>query len=132
MLVGLLAGCASSLSNTPDEELPLKPVTGSDGQPTACQQASIELTNRDVNCWKRGAWRNPPLFFQKSISLFPFQSLSLLLPCQGALHAAGIPEGASLLGQAERFFGGDPIWLSRVYVLARNDLRGAFPVLMKR
>jgi hypothetical protein len=87
--------------NTPDEELPLKPVTGSDRSTNGRQQASIELTNRGRQLLEAGRLENPPRFSE--VDLASFQSLSLLLSCQGALHAAGIPEGASLLGQAERF-----------------------------
>jgi len=117
LLVGLLAGCASSLSNTPDEELPLKPVTGSDRSTNGRQQASIELTNRGRQLLEAGRLEESTSVFQKSISLFPSNPYPYYYLAKARYMQQEYQKALPFLGQAERFFGGDPIWLSRVYVL---------------
>src|SRR6185295_10167766 len=71
LAIGLLTACSSSLSNTPDEQLPLKPVTGSDKSATGRQQASIELTDRGRQMLEGGRPDEATSEFQKAISLFP-------------------------------------------------------------
>jgi tetratricopeptide (TPR) repeat protein len=114
--VGLLPGCLSSLSTTPDEELPLKPVTGSD-RSTGRQQASIELTDRGRQLLETGRWEEATSVFQKAISLFPSNPYPYYYLAKARYMQQEYSKVLPFLGQAERFFGGDPIWLSRVYVL---------------
>ncbi len=116
LAVGLLPGCLSSLSTTPDEELPLKPVTGSD-RSTGRQQASIELTDRGRQLLESGQWEEATSVFQKAISLFPSNPYPYYYLAKTRYMQQEYPKALPLLGQAERFLGGDPIWLSRVYVL---------------
>jgi tetratricopeptide (TPR) repeat protein len=117
LLVGLLTGCAASLSNTPDEELPLKPVTGSDRAVTGRQQASIELTDRGRQMLEAGRLEEATSVFQKSISLFPSNPYPYYYLAKARYMQQEYPKALPFLGQAERFFDGDPVWLSRVYVL---------------
>lgn len=116
LAVGLLPGCLSSLSTTPDEELPLKPVTGSD-RSTGRQQASIELTDRGRQLLESGQWEEATSVFQKAISLFPSNPYPYYYLAKARYMKQEYPKALPLLGQAERFLGGDPIWLSRVYLL---------------
>lgn len=114
--IGLLPGCQPSLSTTPDEELPLKPVTGSD-RSTGRQQASIELTDQGRRLLETGRWEEATSVFQKAISLFPSNPYPYYYLAKARYMQQEYPKALPFLGQAERFFGGDPIWLSRVYVL---------------
>jgi len=116
LAVGLLPGCLSSLSATPDEELPLKPVTGSD-RSTGRQQASIELTDRGRQLLESGQWNESISVFQKAISLFPSNPYPYYYLAKTRYMQQEYPKALPLLGQAERLLGGDSIWLSRVYVL---------------
>jgi tetratricopeptide (TPR) repeat protein len=116
LAVGLLPGCLSSLSTTPDEELPLNPVTGSD-RSTGRQQASIELTDRGRQLLESGQGEEASSVFQKAISLFPSNPYPYYYLAKTRYMQQEYPKALPLLGQAERFLGDDPIWLSRVYVL---------------
>ena len=116
LAVGFLPGCRQSLSTTPDEELPLKPVTGPD-RSTGRQQASIELTDRGRQLLESGRWEEATSVFQKAISLFPSNPYPYYYLAKARYLQQEYPKALPLLGQAERFLGGDPVWLSRVYVL---------------
>jgi tetratricopeptide (TPR) repeat protein len=117
LMMGFLIACSSSLSNTPDEELPLKPVTGSDRSTNGRQQASIELTNRGRQMLEAGRLDEATSVFQKSISLFPSNPYPYYYFAKARYMQQEYPKALPFLGQAERFFEGDPIWLSRVYIL---------------
>jgi len=116
LLIALLSGCLSALSTTPDEELPLNPVAGSD-RSVGREQASIELTDRGRQLLESGRWEESTSVFQKAISLLPSNPYPYYYLAKARYRQQEYPQALPLLGQAERFLGNDPIWLSRVYVL---------------
>jgi len=116
LAAGLLPACLSSLSTTPDEELPLKPVAGSE-QSAGRQQASIELTDQGRQLLESGRWEEATSVFQKAIALLPSNPYPYYYLAKARYMQQEYPKALPLLDQAERFIGDDPIWLSRVYIL---------------
>jgi tetratricopeptide (TPR) repeat protein len=116
LVIALLSACTSALSNRPDEELPLKPVGGTDRAATGPQQASIELTDRGRQMLESGRLDEATSVFQKAVSLSPSNPYPYYYLAKARYMQQQYAKALPFLGQAERFFE-DPVWLSRVYVL---------------
>jgi tetratricopeptide (TPR) repeat protein len=121
MLLVLSTGCMPSQSHLSPDELPLKPVSGTDQQSdleqSGRQAASLKLTEEGRDYLRSGRLDEARSKFEKALSLSSSNPYAYFYLGEVRYLRQEYQKSLPLLERAELFLLNDSVWLSRVHVL---------------